>query len=247
MIRDLKCAFGFLSIIPVKAEQSYVSGDLGRAAGWFPLVGAVMGLIAGTANYLLAFAFPPTIRAILVAALWISLSGGLHLDGLADSFDGMINASTPTRRLEIMKDPRLGTFGGIGLVLTILLKFALISTIAPQTALFLFPFSMGVSRWLLLWAGKQSSARPGGMGAEFAAGLQKKSFIIGAAFVLPLTGLAFIHCSWPALAALLLAHLTAYSIFRLAATRLGGLTGDIFGLVVEMSEIVMLLTFCVKG
>ena len=247
MIRELINAFGFLSIFPVKNDQSYESGDLGRAAGWFPLVGTVMGLIAAGANYLLGFVFPPIVRAVIITALWIALSGGLHLDGLTDSFDGMINASSPERRLEIMKDPRMGTFGGIGLVVTILTKFSIISTVDPLKSVFIFPFVMGVSRWLLLWAGKQASARPGGMGAEFTSGLQPKSFIIGGAFVLLLTAASFFQTGWVALIALLLAHLTAFLIFRVAANRLGGLTGDIFGLIVEISEIIMLLSFCAKG
>ena len=109
-------------------------------------------------------------------AFWVFLSGGLHLDGLADCFDGMLNSSLPERRLEIMKDPRLGTFGGLGLVLALLIKVAAVYSLAPGSDWIAILTAAALGRWLILLAGKQPLARPGGMGADFALGLTNASF-----------------------------------------------------------------------
>jgi len=116
-------AVGFLSVLPLRGKQPYQTGDLGRSALFFPLVGVLMGALTAGANYLFGLVFPSLINSALTLCFWIFISGGLHLDGVADCFDGMLNASAPERRLEIMKDSRLGTFGGLGLILLILLKF----------------------------------------------------------------------------------------------------------------------------
>jgi adenosylcobinamide-GDP ribazoletransferase len=115
-------AVSFLTVIPLRLNEPPHPGDLGKAAGWFPVIGAVIGGLVVAAYYGLSFIFPPLPAGARAASVWIELTGGLHLDGLTDCFDGMLNASSRERRLEIMKDPRLGTFGGIGVFLAILLK-----------------------------------------------------------------------------------------------------------------------------
>ncbi len=246
MIKEFKQALGFLSIIPVKLNTSYESGDLGRSAAFFPLVGGLMGLLAAAGYHLFLWIFPPMVTAILVTAIWISLSGGLHLDGLADCFDGMLNASSPQRRLEIMRDSRLGTFGGIGLVLTILTRFILIFSLSQRFVWLVFPFASALARWLLLMAAKEPNARPGGMGAEFANGLNRKSFLLASSTLLILLILCFLQFGLISLVAAAGAHLLALMIFRLARQRLGGFTGDVFGLIVECAELFTLLIFCAK-
>jgi adenosylcobinamide-GDP ribazoletransferase len=247
MIKEFKQALGFLSIIPVKSDTSYESGDLGRSAAFFPLVGGLIGLLAAVGYHLLLWVFPPIITAILTTAIWISLSGGLHLDGLADCFDGMLNASSPQRRLEIMKDSRLGTFGGVGLILAILTRFILIFSLSQRLVWLVFPFAGALARWLLLMAAKEPTARLGGMGAEFANGLNRKSFLLAGSSLLIFLILCFLQLGVISLIAAAGAHLLALMIFRLARQRLGGFTGDVFGLIIECSELFTLLIFCAKA
>jgi adenosylcobinamide-GDP ribazoletransferase len=240
-MKSLLLAFSFLTVFPVKLKEPPAEGDLGRAAAWFPLIGVMIGGLGALAAWGLRFVFPPFLAAVLTTGLWILMSGGLHLDGLADCCDGLLNASSPQRRLEIMKDPRLGTFGGIGLFLAILLKIAAIQVLPTGMIWFALPLAGALGRWLLLPAGKQALARPGGMGADFASGLRPAAFIGAAVPVLALTILG----GWKACAAVLVCHLAAWGIFHASKSRLGGVTGDVFGLTVETAEILTLLVFCV--
>jgi len=166
----------------------------------------------------------------------------LHLDGLADCCDGMLNASSRERRLEIMKDPRLGTFGAIGLVLTILLKVICLYSMPTGLAWVALPLAAGLGRYLLLPAGRQPLARPGGMGADFASGLNRTGLLWGALVVALLTGLA----GWRGLLVVLVGLAVSWGVLSLAKARLGGVTGDVLGLIVEFTELVTLLGFCIR-
>jgi adenosylcobinamide-GDP ribazoletransferase len=246
-MRMLKIAIGFLTVFPFSGKEEYRPGDLGRAAGWFPMIGAFLGVMIAAIYYGLSQVFPGMVAAALAVAVWVGLTGGLHLDGLADSCDGLLNASGRERRLEIMKDPRVGTFGALGLIMSVLLKFVCLSSLSFQQAWIVLPLAAGLGRWLLIWAGKQPLARPGGMGADYSVGLNPGSFWLAASTTALLAALAGFLSGWRVLGVLAAVHLIAWLIFRMAKSRLGGVTGDIFGLLVELSEVVTLLCFCIRG
>ncbi len=233
-------AVSFLTVIPVRLKNAPLPGDLGKSLGWFPLIGAVIGLVVGAAGYFLRHFFPPLAASVLTTAVWIGLTGGLHLDGLADCCDGMLNASSRERRLEIMKDPRLGTFGGIGLVLAILAKVAFLSQLPAGQLWLVVPLAAATGRWLLLPATRQPMARPGGLGAEFSGGASRAAWLPAAIVIGILTALA----GWRGLLVVLAAHAVAWLVFRGAKGSLGGVTGDVFGLTVELAELVVLAGFC---
>lgn len=229
-------AFSLLTTLPVPAPQKWSPGDSGRAAGWYPLAGLVIGLLVAGVHRLSGLVFPPLVTGALTLLAWVALTGGLHLDGLADCADGLLYPGTPEKRLEIMKDPRLGAFGGIGLGLALLLKFAALASL-PPAALPALPLAASLARWCILPAGLLPLAKPGGMGADFAAGLRKDSLFWGG--LLPL-GLALLP-GWRGWLAAALGLLTALGVLTLAKKRLGGLTGDVFGPLIEVVEIVGLL------
>ena len=235
-------AVGFLTIIPVRLKEPPLPGDLGKAAGWFPVIGAAIGSLVAAAYYGLSFIFPPLLAAALAASVWIGLTGGLHLDGLADCFDGMLNASSRERRLEIMQDPRLGTFGAIGLILSILMKIICLFSIPTNTAWIALPLAAAVGRSLLLPAGKQQMARPDGMGADFASSLNKTAFIWAAVVVGILSGLA----GWRGLSVILVVLGVTWLVLCSVKARLGGVTGDVLGLIVELAELVTMVGFCFR-
>jgi len=137
-----------------------------------------------------------------------------------------------------MKDPRLGAFGGIGLALALLLKFSALASLSPAALPGLL-LATSLARWCILPAGLLPLARPGGMGADFAAGLRKSSLFWGG--LIPL-GLAFLT-GWRGGLAAAFGVLTALGVLSLAKKRLGGITGDVLGLVVESVEIVVLLIY----
>jgi adenosylcobinamide-GDP ribazoletransferase len=232
-------ALGFLTTIPSPYHDPTGIEELGKAAAWFPLVGALIGALVALVYVGLDRLFPLPVAAVLSVAVWVCLTGGLHLDGLADSFDGLLNSSSSVRRLEIMKDPRVGTFGALGLILAMILKVSILTALPINFTLLSLPLAASTARWLLLWAARQPMARPDGLGAAFKPGLTWMGMIMSA--LLPL-GLAVLS-GWRGLAALVLGCVCAAGIFRWARQRLGGLTGDVFGLMVEIVEVVVLLVF----
>lgn len=240
-MKQLLLAVGFLTAIPVNTDAPQ-PGDLGRAALWFPLVGLGLGAVLAAVFYGLSFVFQPFLVSALIVTLWAALTGGLHLDGLADCCDGLLSTTTRERRLEIMRDPRLGSFGVIGLVLVLILKvwaFTFATLDAPATHVLLLLFAPSLARWLILPVALQPQARPGGMGADFAAGLSPLLLVLAALVpvgLIALGGLRFIIAA-------VIALLTTGLIILFARSRLGGVTGDVFGLTVELSELVILLVF----
>lgn len=238
-MKYLRLAISFLTIIPMPAEEHVELSDLGRAAGWYPLVGALIGAAVALIKWGADLFFPPFVSAVLAIAVWALLTGGLHLDGLADCCDGMLAAASPPRRLEIMKDSRLGTFGGTGLVLQLVLKTALLAALSGKVLFLALPLAAALGRWLVLLSAHQPQARAGGLGAAFAAGLGGRVYL--GALLLPLTGVAISGVR--GLAAALTAHAAGYSIFHLARRRLGGVTGDVLGMVIELTETAVLGVF----
>jgi len=234
-------AFNLMTTLPLPANKDWQSGDSGRASVWYPFVGLVIGGLTwlmwmGTMRFL-----PPLVAGILTLVVWVVLTGGLHLDGLADCSDGLLASTSIERRLEIMKDPRLGTFGGIGLILVLFLKAATLAMFTPATS-FGIILSASLARWCILPAGLLPLARPSGMGADFKAGF--RSWFIFAGVIVPL-GLA-LALGTRGVISLLAGLVAAALVLWLAKSRIGGVTGDVFGMVVEVVEVVSLLAFVIN-
>ncbi|MDK2980345.1 MAG: adenosylcobinamide-GDP ribazoletransferase [Chloroflexota bacterium] len=240
MFNALLTALDFLTVIPLPHPRNFKAVPLGKATGWFPWVGALLGGLSGALYIGLRQVFAPWLAAALAAAAWIALTGGLHLDGLADCCDGLLYAGPRERRLEIMKDPHHGTFAGIGLTLAILLKVAALAALpATLETLGAAALAAALARWLLLPSARQPNARESGLGAAFSDSLDRKAYVLA---IPPLLILP-VWLGGRALVALLLAHGWAACVFRLAKKRLGGLTGDVYGLIVEGAELLVLLVF----
>jgi adenosylcobinamide-GDP ribazoletransferase len=239
-MRSLRIAFGLMTTLPVKLPEDWSAGDSGRAAVWYPLVGLVIGALTWLTWKGATFLFPPLVTGIITLVVWVALTGGLHLDGLADCCDGLFASVAPERRLEIMKDPHVGAFGVIGLILILFLKAAALAALTPVSS-FGILLAASFARWCILPAGLLPLARPSGMGSDFAAGFQR-SFMIWAAII-------------PLILAILLGRRGILSsvaglgaaglVLWLAKSRIGGVTGDVFGMVVEIVEVVVLLIFSI--
>ncbi len=239
-MKYLRLAFSMLTILPAgDLAESPRSGDSGRAAVWYPFVGLIIGLITASGWWLSRQLFATPLAAGLTLALWVGLTGGLHLDGLADSFDGLFTGSTRERRLEIMADPRLGSFGVIALVVFLIIKTAALAAQPGNNIPFVILFACVFSRWLVLLAGRQPLAREGGMAGDFSSGLTNRAIFTAAFFpaVLMVVG------GWRAALSAGVAALAAVGILAVVRNRIGGVTGDVFGLIIESSELMVLLTY----
>ncbi|MGZ0216445.1 MAG: adenosylcobinamide-GDP ribazoletransferase [Acidimicrobiales bacterium] len=122
-MRNLRAAVIFLTRIPITFGKKEMP-ELSRSVPWFPVVGALVGLLVGTSYWLLSQIIPGSVAATASIALGVIVTGAFHLDGLADVADAFPGAATVERRLEILKDSRLGTYGTSALVLVLLLEIA---------------------------------------------------------------------------------------------------------------------------
>ncbi len=254
---DFLRALSLLTRLPVRARWD---ADVlpGRAMAAYPLVGAVIGaLLVGLAWLLTAgigwlqgeigvagAGLSPLLAAALVLVAWAALTGMLHLDGWADCCDALVAPLSRERRLEVMKDPRLGSFGGTGLILLLIVKLAAVAEVLtltidrPLAALLPLLIIPVLGRWaVVIAAASFPLARPDGMGASFRRGLGRREVILATLT----TAVACFVMGWGGLVLWAAAGLALLGMARLATARLGGLTGDVYGAIVELTETVMLV------
>jgi adenosylcobinamide-GDP ribazoletransferase len=236
---SLILALRFLTVIPVPGRESTGPSALGRAAWWFPIVGLMLGSALAVAALAADALFPPLVAAALLVTGWKVLTGGIHLDGLADSLDGLAGRDV-ARRLAIMRDSRIGVFGTAGLVLLCLLAVTALGSLSTSVRLRVLVLAPGIGRVAPLLAGAWlAPATPGqGLGAAFAAGLSRwagPAHVVAAgalaAWLLGIWGAAIAAVAWS----------VALLVAGFVARRLGGLTGDVLGAVVEVAELGTLL------
>ncbi|MFK7805607.1 MAG: adenosylcobinamide-GDP ribazoletransferase [Anaerolineae bacterium] len=238
-------ALSFLTTIPAK-QIPYIPGGLGKSAAFFPIIGLLIGAILIAVIGLTSIVFPAVFVALFALLAWVLLTGGLHLDGLADCCDGLFGAAPAEKRLEILKDPRTGSFAVIGLIMALGLKAAAIFVILSNASFQLpwLPFVLApvLARFLILPTALQSQARPGGMGADFASTISP--MIVAIASILPIL---LLLTGWEQpiqlLSGMWLAVITTVVWITLAKSRVGGVTGDVYGAVVETAEISILIGF----
>jgi adenosylcobinamide-GDP ribazoletransferase len=230
-----------MTTLPFRVPDDWSAGDSGRASVWYPFVGLVIGILTWLAWKAAMFAFPPLVAGLLTIIIWVVLTGGLHLDGLADCCDGLFVSATPERRLEIMKDPHVGAFGVIGLILVLFLKAAALASLTSASS-FGILLAASLARWCILPAGLFPLARSSGMGADFALGFHRSFIAWGAVVPLAIAVLLGIRGILSALAGVGSAALVLW----LAKSRIGGVTGDVFGMVVEIVEVAVLVTFLIE-
>jgi adenosylcobinamide-GDP ribazoletransferase len=207
----------------------------------FSLVGLALGLVLAPASLLFQAVVPPLLAAALILAAWAFLTGGLHLDGWADCCDALPATVSRERRLEILKDPRLGSFGGAGLMLLLIAKFAAIASLPHASAALVLAPTLG--RWAIVnVAAAFPLARPDGMAANFRARLGRRELSWSALPVMLVCGLA----GWAGLLVFVAAAITAFAFGRWATSRLGGVTGDVYGAACELVETVTLVLICIR-
>jgi adenosylcobinamide-GDP ribazoletransferase len=232
-------ALTFLTKIPWPRPIQAEPQDLARAMFWFPWVGAVLGLV-----YLGAWTgfnglLPAPASAALLLCLTVLITGGLHLDGLADTVDGLGGGQNPEERLHIMKDSRVGAFGVMSLILVLLAKFALFMAAGQKGVradFLLFPI---VSRWGMVYLAYLSRyARPeGGLGEAMTNQITRRTTIGATLSTLVLVLLIF-HLR--GLVVLVGAEVVVWLLVRFFNRELGGITGDVLGAVNEIIEVAVL-------
>jgi adenosylcobinamide-GDP ribazoletransferase len=237
-------AVRFLTFIPLPPRDTSWE-EVGRGTAYFPLVGALVGAILVLAGALLGKIWSRLLVSTVLVVLWVILTGGLHLDGLADTVDGLRGGRGPGDRLAIMKDSRMGTFGGVAVFCLLALKLAFVNEPGPAWSgrgLLLAPT---LGRWAMvygIWA--FPSARPGGIGSIFKAHSGLRELVLATALALAVAFLLFHLWGLAILGGLWL----AVALLGWALTRaLGGLTGDTYGALCEVSEVLILAMVAFVG
>lgn len=241
MMKEFLAALTFLTRIPLPVHMNLEKEVFARAQRFYPLVGLVIGGILYGLAFLGLKLFPPLLMATIVLAGEIALTGGLHLDGFMDSADGLLSGRPADRMLEIMKDSRIGAHAAINLFVLLLFKFALLvclfSVERGEYLLLLYP---ALSRWAVLLA---MLGFPYARAEGFGKGFHETShwvYFVFSGIVLLL--LSFVLLKWAGIAAWLGALAAAFWLARKVSRQLGGLTGDVYGAIIEISQIVAL--FC---
>jgi len=232
-------AVRYLTIVPLPGRAPYGAEAIGRAAPWFPAVGLGIGVVLAVVERATSVLFPSLLAALLTVTAWKLLTGGLHLDGLADCLDGLVGRDA-AHRLAIMGDSRIGAFGAIGLILFLLLEIAAVAELPPDVrwrALLVIPAAGRATPALL--ARLFPAAKAEGHGAAFRAGVQ----VVAAPVALALALVAAVAALGPAgLLVTAAALVAALALAWFMARRLAGITGDVLGAAIEVAELAALLT-----
>jgi len=245
--RAARLAFAFLTIVRVPIRDGEVTpASLADARFAYPVAGLAIGLVlAGLSEALRWAGAPGGPSAFLLVAAGVALSGGLHLDGLADAADGLFLWGDADRRLAVMRDSRVGSFGAIALALVLLGKFAALGAIGgPARSLAILGAATVARSMILIPAGLAPYARRDGTGRSVIDAAQPRD-ALGAAMLGSAVGVATMGA-----AGLLAASIAAGVVLvltRSAWRKLGGVTGDILGAAVELAELTFLMTLGLTG
>lgn len=236
-------ASGFLTLIsfftriPVGRKIEYNEENFIRSLCLYTLVGVVIG-------FLLAFAYLifnnqiPFIRGLVITIIYILITGGIHLDGAADTSDGLLSGRTGEKVFEIMSDSRIGTFGVITLILIILSQFVMFSYLSIE-AVFMMPLAGRAGVVAGCW-NKKYAKETKGMGTVFIENINTRVLLINL-FIL----FVFSMLSWQRtiiFTASFAAVSLSYFISTLIDDKIGGMTGDTCGFIAEISQIIFMIT-----
>lgn len=227
VLRGLHLAHTFLTTLPLPHVGQVQDGEFRYASGFYPAVGWTLGALLVLAAWIASF-LPSGVSAALTLAVWLGSTGMLHFDGLVDSADALLAAKSPARRLEILGDVHIGAFGLAVGVIALLLKWSALE--AHPSALGLLVAPVLARGAVLLPMNLFPAARAESLGARSREG----NWPVGLAFAVP----AILLEPVAALAAVAAAFLVA----TFAARRLGGgISGDVYGAIIETCEIAALI------
>ena len=239
MLAALLTAIQTLTRIPVPSPARAPDAPmLAWSAVFYPAVGALLGGFGVSVFELLGGRLEPSLIALIILALWAFVTGALHEDGLADTFDAFGSQASREDILRILKDSRIGSYGAVALVLTTLLRWQGLSLLPPEGLIFGLMASQVLPRagvvLLAYWAGPATAGSGGGMAAALTAAPVVVTISLSMAILAPIGGAQLLV---PAISCLLITGLLAIYFRR----RLGGVTGDCLGAAEQLQEIVVLL------
>lgn len=233
-------ALEFLTIIPSLRRKVSGQVEIGRSLVYFPLVGLLLGLIILGLDFVLRLVLPlPVVGAILIGAMAV-VTGAIHLDGFMDTCDGL-GGHSPERRLEIMKDSRVGAFGVVGIVILLLMKYGALVSLTPGLRVGALVAMPVLGRWAMVFGVTgYPYARPEGLGKAFVQQASWPRFWVATVLALIIV---VVFGRWIGLVTFMGVGLVVWGAATLMKRKFTGLTGDSYGALCELSEAMSLVLF----
>lgn len=240
-VRLLLCAAQFLTRVPTPSLATFQADWITRSARYFPLIGQGVGLISALVLVGAERVWGGGVAAVLAIAVGLLVTGAFHEDGLADTADGLGGGQTPARRLEIMKDSRVGTYGVCALGLVLALKGAVLASTPAMTAAAMLLAAHGLGRAAAVCAMRLTPYAPSGGAGKWKPvpqGVRTGEVLV-----------ALLIAAWPlvflppvaAVAGLAGGAVLAVAMAVLAKRLIGGHTGDVLGAIEQVFEVGFLL------
>jgi len=244
-LSKLILAITFLTRLPIPSPQKISPDDIGKSTPYFPIVGLILGGILVGINYFCSYFWDPIITNISIVISLIILTGGLHLDGLMDTCDGVFSNKDRERTLEIMKDSRVGAMGVIAGICLISLKFAFLNCInddMKNQVLLIFPMFGRLSMVFAISFYPYARTSPG-LGSLFVE-YSKQYYLLIALIQVFIVAIPLLL--WKFFPVIIVLGLATWLISWRLSKKLGGLTGDTYGAICEATETLVLAIISMK-
>ncbi len=237
MIKGFILSLQFFTRIPMNKQIDFNKENLKYSVFYLPLVGFIIGGLAGLVFYFLS-PYNLMIASFITLLMTIILTGGLHIDGLSDTFDGFFSNRDKERTLEIMKDSRIGAFGVLSIVLIVLFKFILIFNITNLPLVLALSFAN--SRLVIAWIiSTKKSSKSKGLGKMFNDSNPKNLVLVSGIIYCIILIFLDIKYLIPLLINFILGQYISYVSYK----KIDGLTGDVYGSIIELGEAISLFSF----
>ncbi|HAV10695.1 MAG TPA: adenosylcobinamide-GDP ribazoletransferase [Dehalococcoidia bacterium] len=229
-------ALQFLTIFPVPRRFIAKMEHVGESVVYFPIIGLIIGIILALLSIALSYVFPRQIVSVLLVIALAVLTGAHHIDGVADTFDGIIAGKSKAERMTIMSDTKIGTFGITAIALVLLFKYSTLVVTGGIQPLILMTV---LSRWSMVSILFMfNSAKKSGMGFAYKQGATWQRFLMATIITLLI---AIVLSGWNGLILIMLIWLLSFGIGKWVQSRIDGITGDTCGALNEINEAMTLL------
>jgi adenosylcobinamide-GDP ribazoletransferase len=244
MIKAFLLQLQFLTRIPLPFKLDFNEKEFARGIIFAPVIGLIIGLVSGGIYYLFYLITGKSLPAIIFAVIAeILITGGLHLDGLADTFDGVFSNRSRERILEIMKDSRIGTTGALALIMLIICKIGILLSIDASLLVPCFIIMPVISRMNIVWAcGIFPNARKDGMANSLTDNTGIKDIIIATVLA---GAISVIFLKFKVMIVLPASVLIGIIFLLYIKKKIGGITGDIIGALIELTELIVLFAILI--
>jgi adenosylcobinamide-GDP ribazoletransferase len=251
MIKNFITALQFLTIFTINKKHEIEENDLARSMSYFPLIGFLVGVILVNADKLfVVIALPQTISTLLILFISVLVTRALHVDGLADTLDGLMGGRDHVSRLAIMKDSRLGTAGVLGIFFSLFMKYLCLNSLIETDRVAVLLTAPVLGRWSQTFMVFNTNyGRENGIGKAFVGHIRSSSLVAASLLAAGLTAFVVmrldIHSVLLFVSVLCGVLLLTYLGKSYLTRKLRGVTGDAIGAMNELNEVLVFLIFVI--